>query len=141
MAHAIAADLSQGHPARAVEWVIAEGLEVYADEGLLGIVMENLLQNAWKFTRGRTPARIEVGATRIEDDVAYFVKDNGAGFDMTYAEKLFRPFQRLHTPAEFEGTGIGLALVLRIVHRHNGRVWAEGQPQAGACFYFILHGP
>lgn len=127
-------------PERQIEWNIPDGLEAYADEGLLRIAMENLLQNAWKFTRKTPMARIEVGETEDGGQRVHYIRDNGVGFDMAHADKLFKPFQRLHSMSEFEGTGIGLALVMRIVHRHNGKVWAEASPDAGAGFYFVLDG-
>jgi PAS domain S-box-containing protein len=130
--------LMTAHPARQVELVIAEGLSTIGDSRLLGIALENLLSNAWKFTRYRDQGRIEVGCVRERDEAVFYVRDNGAGFDMTYASKLFGVFQRLHTPNEFEGTGIGLATVQRIVSRHGGRIWAEGAVDAGATFYFTL---
>jgi light-regulated signal transduction histidine kinase (bacteriophytochrome) len=101
-------------------------------------MFENLLGNSWKFTRKHPDARIEFGATTREGERAYFVRDDGAGFDMAYADKLFRPFQRLHTADDFEGTGIGLATVQRIVQRHGGRVWGEGRVEGGSTFYFVL---
>jgi light-regulated signal transduction histidine kinase (bacteriophytochrome) len=102
------------------------------------VVLENLLGNAWKFTAKHPQARIELGAELQRGEPAYFVRDDGAGFEMAYADKLFGAFQRLHTQAEFEGTGIGLATVQRIVHRHGGRVWASGAPEGGATFWFTL---
>jgi PAS domain S-box-containing protein len=134
----IAQDLQTREPARRVEWVIADAVTAYGDARLLRVMFENLIGNAWKFTGKQPAARIEFGYTEIEDQLTYFVQDNGAGFDMAYASKLFGAFQRLHTEAEFEGTGIGLATVQRIVHRHGGRVWATGIVDQGATFYFTL---
>ena len=125
-------------PDRQAEFVIADGLSVDGDAWLLRIALKNLLGNAWKFTGKSLPARIEFGAVEHEGTLAYFVRDNGAGFDMTYADKLFGAFQRLHTIEEFPGTGIGLATVQRIVHRHGGQAWAEGRVGQGATFYFTL---
>lgn len=137
-AEAIAGQLSASDPTRRVDWEIAAGLVVEGDRRLLRILLENLLANAWKFTRKREDARIEVGC-RVEGGTAvYFVRDNGAGFDMQYVDKLFGPFQRLHASDEFEGTGIGLATAQRIVHRHGGRIWAEGAVDQGAMFSFTL---
>jgi two-component system, sensor histidine kinase and response regulator len=130
--------MREAEPARAVETKVRPGVTVLADGQLLRIAMENLLQNAWKFT-GLTPtARIEFGLTNVAGEPTYFVRDNGAGFDMAYVNRLFGPFQRLHLQSEFPGTGIGLATVQRIIHRHGGRVWAEGMPGQGATFHFTL---
>jgi PAS domain S-box-containing protein len=123
---------------RKIEWVIAPLPEVDADPALLLQVLINLLANALKYSRPRAVARLEVGARPEATEVICHVRDNGVGFDMRYADKLFGVFQRLHRPSEFEGTGIGLATVRLIVHRHGGRTWAEGVPDAGATFYFSL---
>jgi len=138
LATGIAEDLQKRAPARRVEVAIAPGLHVRADPGLMRVVLQNLIENAWKFTGKRTAARIEVGSVPHDGRPAYFVKDNGAGFDMTYVGKLFGAFQRLHGAQEFDGTGIGLATVQRVIHRHGGRVWAEGAVDDGATFYFTL---
>ena len=138
-AREIAEELQKADPERQVKFVIAEEVNVQGDARLLRVVLENLLGNAWKFTRKHPGTRtIEFGATQHDDTRAYFVRDDGAGFDMTYADKLFRAFQRLHTMTEFEGTGIGLATIQRIIHRHGGRVWAKGAVEQGATFYFTL---
>lgn len=131
-------ELRQGNGARDVECVIPDRLTAAGDPTLLRLVLQNLFGNAWKFTRKRERARIEFGVTEESGERAYFVKDNGAGFDMGHAEKLFRPFQRLHPAADFPGIGIGLATVQRIVDRHGGRVWAAGTPDRGATIYFTL---
>ena len=139
MARAIAADLRRVQPERKAEFVIEENLSAQGDSGLLRIVMENLVGNAWKFTGKRDVARIEFGSAGERDGrTVFFVRDNGAGFEMKYAEKLFDPFQRLHGPDEFPGTGIGLATVSRIIQRHGGEIWAEGEKDRGAAFYFTL---
>jgi light-regulated signal transduction histidine kinase (bacteriophytochrome) len=139
LARTIATDLQKTQPDRQVEFIIPEGLTANGDARLFRIVMENLIGNAWKFTSKKENACIELGSLQQGDGrLAYFVKDNGAGFDMAYADKLFGAFQRLHGTEEFSGTGIGLATVQRIIHRHGGRVWAEGEPQKGATFYFTL---
>jgi PAS domain S-box-containing protein len=141
LAREIAADLQAQDPQRRVEFVIAQGLAVEADPHLLRVALQNLLDNAWKFTGKREQARIEVGSNPGEgSECVYYVKDDGVGFDMTYAGKLFAPFQRLHTMHEFPGTGIGLATVQRIVARHGGRVWTEAEVDRGATFYFTLGG-
>jgi light-regulated signal transduction histidine kinase (bacteriophytochrome) len=129
--------LQQNDPARQVSWSIPADLRADADPRLVKIAFENLLGNAWKFTRKQPEARIEVGVQNNGERV-YFVRDNGAGFDMAHAEKLFAPFQRLHTNADFEGTGVGLATVQRVIHRHGGRIWAEGTVGKGATFFFTL---
>ncbi len=131
--------LRQRDESRHVRWEIAPGLVARGDERLLRIVMENLLGNAWKYTSKRANALIEVGVRQDKGRrPIYFVRDNGAGFNMKHAAKLFRPFQRLHRESEFEGTGIGLATVARILHRQKGEIWAEAAPEQGATFYFTL---
>jgi light-regulated signal transduction histidine kinase (bacteriophytochrome) len=116
-------------------------MTVTADAGLLRIALDNLLRNAWKFTSLKPDAVIEVGCTESADGRTYFVRDNGVGFDMAYANKLFGAFQRLHSESEFQGTGIGLALVQRVIRRHGGQVWAEAESGLGARFYFTLPAP
>jgi PAS domain S-box-containing protein len=140
-AAAIAAELQFRDPGRRVRFTIQDGIRVMADRGLIRTVLENLIENAWKFTAKDDDAIIEFGATTPEDGrVCCYVRDNGAGFDPAYAAKLFKPFERLHDAAEFPGTGIGLASVARIVERHGGRVWADGTVGGGATFYFTLAG-
>ena len=127
-------------PVRHVKIRIADDLEDIADSRLISIALENLMSNAWKFTAKQSDALIEFGSTyRDGSKKVYFIRDNGAGFDMTYMDKLFARFQRLHTIDEYPGTGIGLATVRRIIHRHGGKVWAEGQTGKGATFYFSIH--
>jgi PAS domain S-box-containing protein len=137
LARDILADLRGADPDRDVE-VVIEDLPAAGDKRLLTVVLQNLLSNAWKFTAGRAPARIHVGSIGTDDSRTYFVADNGAGFDTRYAAKLFLPFQRLHSHEEFPGTGIGLAIVARIIARHGGRAWAQSTPGEGATFYFTL---
>ncbi|HEB59146.1 MAG TPA: GHKL domain-containing protein, partial [Gammaproteobacteria bacterium] len=138
LAEEITGKLREREPERQVQIVLGESLTTRGDERLLSIVLENLFENAWKFTRYVAAPHIEFGMVKEGDETVFFVRDNGAGFDMTYADKLFGAFQRLHSAQDFEGTGIGLATVQRIVHRHGGRVWAEAVPGEGATFYFTL---
>ncbi len=141
LAHTVLALLAEAEPARTVERFVHDGMVVRGDARLLRVALENLLGNAWKFTSKQVHTRIEVGAELQEGVPIYFVRDNGAGFDMEYAGKLFQPFQRLHSQRDFAGTGIGLATVQRIADRHGGRVWAHGELDRGATFYFTLPGP
>ncbi len=134
----IAAGLREADPGRKVEVAIAEGLRASVDPNLIRIAFANLLENAWKFTSKTKDARIEFSAFEQDGKTVYSVRDNGAGFDQTYADKMFHPFQRLHTEKEFEGTGVGLAIVERIIRRHGGAVWAEGEVGKGATVYFTL---
>lgn len=134
----IATELAAADPGREVSIKVAPGLVVAADAGLLRIALDNLLRNAWKFTSIKSDAVIEVGCVEAADGRTYFVRDNGVGFDMAYVNKLFGAFQRLHSESEFQGTGIGLALVQRVIRRHGGQVWAEAEPELGATFYFTL---
>ena len=138
LAQSVAGGFASAEPGRQAEFVISPALTVNADPNLLRIVLENLFANAWKFTARKPHARIELGQTEQDGEPVFFIRDNGAGFDMAYVDKLFGAFQRLHSAHEFPGTGIGLATVQRIIHRHGGRVWAEGKPGEGACFYFTL---
>jgi signal transduction histidine kinase len=140
LAAQIAGDLQREAPHRQVRWEIEPGLTAAADANLLRIALQNLLANAWKFTGAQANARIEVGHLASADcgDTVFFVRDNGAGFDPRYADKLFGAFQRLHTQAEFAGSGIGLATTQRVIHRHGGRIWAESEPGKGATFYYTL---
>jgi light-regulated signal transduction histidine kinase (bacteriophytochrome) len=138
IAQEIMMDLQKRRPRRQVEFVITDGLEANGDIRLVRLALLNLLDNAWKFTGKRPRAKIEFGVTQNGDGSVYFVRDDGAGFNMEYVDKLFVAFQRLHDINEFEGTGIGLAIVQRVIHRHGGRIWAEGRVEQGATFYFTL---
>jgi signal transduction histidine kinase len=141
MARRIAADLETSDGHRRVKWDITSNIHASGDALLIRVVMENLLRNAWKFTRKQEAACIQVGVMDQDNERVYFVRDNGVGFDMTYVNKLFRSFERLHRTEDFEGTGIGLALVNRVVQRHGGRTWAEGHLNEGATFYFTMGAP
>ncbi|HEV8380824.1 MAG TPA: ATP-binding protein [Gemmatimonadales bacterium] len=138
LARDIVADIHRASPDRRVEFAIAPGLEADGDARLLRVVLDNLLRNGWKYTAKRPQPRVDFTAVEENGDRVFVVKDNGAGFDMRYADKLFGVFQRLHSAAEFEGTGVGLATVRRIINRHGGRIWAEGAVDQGAAFYFTL---
>ncbi len=139
IAREIASEISNSRPERRMSFRIAEGLIAAGDPKLLRLVVENLLANAWKFTGEKEEGTIEFGVTDVDGKSAYFVRDDGAGFDMTYRDKLFAPFQRLHKTDEFPGTGVGLTIVQRIIHRHGGEVWGVGEVGKGATFYFTLN--
>jgi two-component system sensor histidine kinase/response regulator len=138
LARAIIERLREAEPDRKVDVRIRPGLTTVGDGQLLRIALDNLLENAWKFSAREPEARIEFGVTHLPGEPAYFIRDNGAGFDMSYAGRLFTPFQRLHLSSEFPGTGVGLATVQRIIYRHGGRIWAEGGVGQGATFHFTL---
>ncbi len=140
LAERVVAELRAAEPDRehAVQIGVEPGLQAFGDPALVRLVLQNLIGNAWKFTAKKADARIDIGATVTDGEREFFVRDNGAGFDMRYREKLFVPFQRLHSFDDFAGSGIGLAIVLRIVARHGGRVWAEGELGRGAVFHFTL---
>jgi light-regulated signal transduction histidine kinase (bacteriophytochrome) len=139
MARDVLAELAAADPDRTVAVSVADDLRAHGDAQLVRLALQNLLANAWKFTAHRTNPCIEVGSTQHDGERVFFVRDNGAGFDMKYANKLFTAFQRLHPVAEFEGTGIGLAIVARVVRRHGGRVFAQAEIDHGATFSFNLH--
>ena len=138
IADQIAFELRSSQPERSVEFMIQPDLWAYGDENLLRLVVENLLGNAWKFTRYKENAEVIFGQEGVNNQDAFYVKDDGVGFDMAFAGGLFGAFQRLHSEDEFEGNGIGLATVQRIIHRHGGRVWADAEMDRGATFYFTL---
>ena len=138
MVRGIAGELMASEPERQVEFVIMDDVYAWGDSALLRAALLNLMENAWKFTRRHPAARIEFGVEMGPEGPAYFFRDDGAGFDMSVVDRLFRPFQRLHRDSEFEGTGIGLATVERVVRRHGGRIWAEGEVERGAVFHFTL---
>ena len=138
MVREIAAELQESEPERQVEFTIEDNLMVSGSQRLLRVALVNLLENAWKFTSKSPQARIEFGSKEQDGERCYFVKDNGPGFKMEYADKIFKPFERLHKESEFPGTGIGLSIVHRIIQRHGGRVWVESAEGQGATFYFSL---
>ncbi len=138
LVRSIADTLQQSQSERQVEFAIEDGIVVQGDKRLLAIALENLLSNAWKFTANKPKGMIEFGITEYDKDIVYYVRDNGAGFDIKHAEKLFTPFQRLHSDEDYPGTGIGLSTVQRIIRRHSGNIWAEAEPGQGATFYFTL---
>ena len=138
MAKSVLADIRQRDPSREINTFIQEGLEVQADPALMRVVLDNLLGNAWKYTGKKINPEISFGLLETATKKFFYVRDNGAGFDMSKADKLFNPFQRFHTNQEFQGTGVGLATVRRIIERHGGRIWAESQPGQGATFYFVI---
>jgi light-regulated signal transduction histidine kinase (bacteriophytochrome) len=138
LAEVILAELRVQAPDRAVIWSIEPDLNVLADPALINILLGNLLRNAWKFTGEQLKAHIEFFATDVDGEKRFCIRDNGAGFDMAYADKLFKPFHRLHDTGRFEGAGIGLTIAQRIVQRHRGRIWAEAEPGRGASLYFTL---
>lgn len=140
LATTIIENLKKTEPGRKVTFISEKKLLTVGDENLLKILLENLLGNAWKFTKKRMQTKIEIGKTQKGKDVVFFIRDNGAGFNMKYADKLFIPFQRLHDEADYPGTGIGLGIVSRIIHRHGGRIWVEAEEDKGATFYFTLGG-
>jgi len=138
MARTVLSDLEKSSAGRHVEVRIGDGLVLEADPRLMRVVLDNLLGNAWKFTSKQDDACIEVGSAIEDNQKVFFVRDNGAGFDMTYADRLFGAFQRFHSPDDFPGTGIGLATVQRIIHRHGGRIWARSEVGKGATFFFVI---
>lgn len=138
LAKEIIEETNKNSPSRRVNWIVQDALNVQGDAALLNVVMTNLISNAVKFTGKKVEATIEIGKIIQEGAPVYFVRDNGAGFDMAYKSKLFQAFQRLHTPKEFPGTGIGLATVQRVIRRHGGKIWAESAVDQGAAFYFTL---
>jgi len=138
LARQVVTELQTREPQRKVDISIWDGMRANADSRLLRAALENLIGNAWKFSSKTDKARIEIGSLSDDGRAVFYVRDNGAGFDMAYANKLFGAFQRLHSGNEYQGTGIGLATVQRIVHRHGGRIWADAKPGKGAAFYFTL---
>jgi len=137
IAREIANNLTELNSSRKIQWNIQENMLDNGDEQLLRLLMQNLIDNAWKFTRDKDETKIDIGQSCTDNNCIYYVRDNGVGFDTQYVDKIFMPFQRLHAD-KFEGTGIGLATVQRIIQRHGGKVWAETLPGTGTTFYFTL---
>ncbi len=138
LAREIVTEIHREEPQRKVEIVIAENMRVSADLNLFSIALTNLIRNAWKFTSKTPDAQIEIGVTTDTGEDVFFIRDNGAGFDMKHGERLFMAFQRLHSEADFPGIGIGLAVVKRVIAKHGGRVWAYSEPGIGSTFYFTI---
>jgi light-regulated signal transduction histidine kinase (bacteriophytochrome) len=138
LAQVTAHEIRKQAPGRQVEFIIQKNVKAKGDQDMLQVMLENLLDNAWKFTNQQATEKIEFGTTNMDGKTVYFVRDDGAGFDMAFSDKLFKPFKRLHTESEFPGIGIGLAIAHRIIMRHNGRLWAESAPEKGATFFFTL---
>jgi light-regulated signal transduction histidine kinase (bacteriophytochrome) len=138
LVQSVASEIAAANPERNVRVAIAPGMRAHGDPGLLRVVVANLLENAWKFTGRRQRPAVEVGPVQNTAQPTYYVRDNGAGFDPAYAARLFAAFQRLHADREFPGTGIGLAIVQRVISRHGGTVWADSRPDQGATFFFSL---
>jgi light-regulated signal transduction histidine kinase (bacteriophytochrome) len=138
IAQSIIEELRANQPERKAETIIGPHLMACGDKNLLTIAMWNLMENAWKFTSKCPQARIELGAVEKDGERVHFIRDNGIGFDMRYKDKLFQPFQRLTTDKDYPGTGIGLAIVQRVIHRHGGKIWAESEKEKGTTFYFTL---
>lgn len=141
LAAEVIAEIQKADPRRDGKFVVEPNLNIAGDRRLLKVMLENLLGNAWKFTSKQSEARVEFGTVKHAKQNTFFIRDNGAGFDMRYADKLFGAFQRLHDETDFPGTGVGLATVQRIVHRHGGKIWAEGKIGEGATFYFVIGDP
>jgi light-regulated signal transduction histidine kinase (bacteriophytochrome) len=141
LARTVAQELAAQNPGRHIDVSITPGLQVQGDARLLRVAIENLFGNVWKFTRNKSEPQLTFGQSESAGETAFFVRDNGVGFDMAHYAQLFVPFQRLHSDSEFEGTGIGLATVQRVIHCHGGRIWAESRPQNGATFFFTIPTP
>jgi signal transduction histidine kinase len=138
MVRGISESAKNNHPDRSIEFIIESNMTINADRTLLKTVFQNLIDNAVKFTNAADPAKIEIGTIDKDGETIFYIKDNGVGFDMNYYEKIFTPFQRLHSSRDYEGTGIGMANIQRIIRKHDGRVWAESEPDNGATFYFTI---
>ncbi|MHB1483780.1 MAG: sensor histidine kinase, partial [Saccharofermentanales bacterium] len=136
--HLVANDLKQTQPERKIDFIIAPDMIDYGDKALLKILIQNLMENSWKYASDYADTIIEAGYMKEKDRTVYFIKDNGIGFDMNFYDKLFEPFQRLHTDKQYSGNGIGLATAERIINRHGGRIWAESEIGRGTTFYFTL---